>query len=123
MPYYEQNAPDYQQSGFLSLYMSGAKLQMSFEKVPAIGYYDISKGVVYDLDKVRVRFAPSPTGTLHIGGARTALFNWLYARNRGGQFILRLEDTDLVRSSEDSAAGIIEGLRWLGLDIRIKSLC
>lgn len=68
------------------------------------------------MDKVRVRFAPSPTGTLHIGGARTALFNWLYARNQGGQFILRLEDTDWGRSSEDSAAGIIEGLRWLGLD-------
>lgn len=68
------------------------------------------------MDKVRVRFAPSPTGTLHIGGARTALFNWLYARNRGGKFVLRLEDTDWGRSSEDSAAGIIEGMRWLGLD-------
>lgn len=68
------------------------------------------------MDKVRVRFAPSPTGTLHIGGARTALFNWLYARSKGGEFILRLEDTDIQRSSEDSAAGIVEGLRWLGLD-------
>ncbi|MGI6453168.1 MAG: glutamate--tRNA ligase [Syntrophomonadaceae bacterium] len=66
--------------------------------------------------KVRVRFAPSPTGTLHIGGARTALFNWLYARGNGGSFILRIEDTDLSRSTEASAQGIIEGLNWLGLD-------
>ncbi len=68
------------------------------------------------MDKVRVRFAPSPTGTLHIGGARTALFNWLFARHQGGRFILRLEDTDSLRSTDDSAAGIIDGLRWLGLD-------
>jgi len=68
------------------------------------------------MQNVRVRFAPSPTGTLHIGGARTALFNWLYARNKHGQLILRLEDTDNKRSTEDSAAGIVEGLRWLGLD-------
>ena len=67
------------------------------------------------LETIRVRFAPSPTGTLHIGGARTALFNWLYARNKHGQLILRLEDTDSRRSSEDSAAGILDGLRWLGL--------
>lgn len=65
---------------------------------------------------VRVRFAPSPTGTLHIGGARTALFNWLFARHNGGKFILRLEDTDTLRSTSASADGIIEGLRWLGLD-------
>lgn len=68
------------------------------------------------MDKVRVRFAPSPTGTLHIGGARTALFNWLFARNQGGQLVLRLEDTDNLRSTEDSAVGIIDGLKWLGLD-------
>jgi glutamyl-tRNA synthetase len=68
------------------------------------------------METVRVRFAPSPTGTLHIGGARTALFNWLYARNKRGQFILRLEDTDNIRSTEDSAEGILEGLRWLGLN-------
>ncbi|MEA1960211.1 MAG: glutamate--tRNA ligase [Bacillota bacterium] len=68
------------------------------------------------MNEVRVRFAPSPTGTLHIGGARTALFNWLYARSNQGKFILRLEDTDLGRSTESSAAGIVEGLRWLGLD-------
>jgi glutamyl-tRNA synthetase len=65
---------------------------------------------------VRVRFAPSPTGYLHVGGARTALFNWLYARRHGGAFILRIEDTDAERSSWDMVAGIVEGLRWLGLD-------
>ena len=65
---------------------------------------------------VRVRFAPSPTGFLHIGAARTCFFNWLYARNQGGMFILRIEDTDMARSSEDMTRGIIEGLRWLGLD-------
>jgi glutamyl-tRNA synthetase len=64
---------------------------------------------------VRVRFAPSPTGELHVGGARTALFNWLYARNQGGIFILRIEDTDVKRSSDDMVRGILEGLRWLGL--------
>lgn len=68
------------------------------------------------MENVRVRFAPSPTGTLHIGGARTALFNWLFARNNNGQLILRLEDTDSIRSTDESAAGILEGLRWLGLD-------
>lgn len=64
----------------------------------------------------RVRFAPSPTGYLHIGGARTALFNWLYARRYGGKFILRIEDTDVARSSEASTQAILAGLRWLGLD-------
>jgi glutamyl-tRNA synthetase len=65
---------------------------------------------------VRVRFAPSPTGYLHVGGARTALFNWLFARKHGGVFILRIEDTDLERSSEEMVRGILEGLSWLGLD-------
>jgi glutamyl-tRNA synthetase len=64
---------------------------------------------------VRVRFAPSPTGYLHVGGARTALFNWLYARHHGGTFILRIEDTDTERSSEDMVTGILDGLQWLGL--------
>jgi len=64
----------------------------------------------------RVRFAPSPTGYLHVGGARTALFNWLFARRHGGAFILRIEDTDAQRSSWDMVAGIVDGLRWLGLD-------
>lgn len=65
---------------------------------------------------VRTRFAPSPTGYLHIGGARTALFNWLYARNKGGKFILRIEDTDLERSTEASVNAILDGMKWLGLD-------
>ena len=64
----------------------------------------------------RVRFAPSPTGFLHVGGARTALFNWLYARRNSGVFILRIEDTDHDRSSSDMVKGILEGLQWLGLD-------
>jgi glutamyl-tRNA synthetase len=67
-------------------------------------------------DTVRVRFAPSPTGYLHLGGARTALFNWLFARKHGGVFILRIEDTDVQRSSEEMVQGILEGMHWLGLD-------
>jgi len=66
--------------------------------------------------KVRVRFAPSPTGFLHIGGARTALFNWLYARHAGGTFILRIEDTDVARNTQEAVDVILNGLRWLGLD-------
>jgi glutamyl-tRNA synthetase len=65
---------------------------------------------------VRVRFAPSPTGYLHIGGARTALFNWLFARRQGGVLVLRIEDTDTERSSWEMVGGIVDGLRWLGLD-------
>ncbi len=65
---------------------------------------------------VRVRFAPSPTGYLHIGGARTALFNWLYARHTGGTFVLRIEDTDQARNSQAAVDVILNGLRWLGLD-------
>src|SRR3954467_563124 len=65
---------------------------------------------------VIVRFAPSPTGFLHIGGARTALFNWLYARHCGGTFRLRIEDTDRQRSTPEAVAAIIDGLSWLGLD-------
>jgi glutamyl-tRNA synthetase len=65
---------------------------------------------------IRVRFAPSPTGYLHIGAARTALFNWLYARKIGGAFLLRIEDTDIQRSTDESTRSIIEGLHWLGLD-------
>ena len=64
----------------------------------------------------RVRFAPSPTGYLHVGGARTALFNWLFARRHGGVFVLRIEDTDVERSSPEMVEGILEGMRWLGLD-------
>src|SRR5262245_46165383 len=64
---------------------------------------------------VVVRFAPSPTGFLHIGGARTALFNWLYARGRGGQFLLRIEDTDRDRSTDAAVRAILDGLDWLGI--------
>jgi glutamyl-tRNA synthetase len=64
----------------------------------------------------RVRFAPSPTGYLHVGGARTALFNWLYVRRHGGVFVLRIEDTDVERSSADMVTGILDSLRWLGLE-------
>ena len=64
----------------------------------------------------RLRFAPSPTGYLHVGGARTALFNWLYARRMGGVLVLRIEDTDVERSSADMVTGILDGMRWIGLD-------
>ena len=66
--------------------------------------------------RVRVRFAPSPTGYLHVGGARTALFNWLFARNQNGAFILRIEDTDAERNRPELVQGILDGLRWLGLN-------
>ncbi len=67
-------------------------------------------------ETVVTRFAPSPTGFLHIGGARTALFNWLYARGRGGKMLLRIEDTDRERSTQAAIDAILDGLRWLGLD-------
>ena len=66
----------------------------------------------------RVRFAPSPTGYLHIGGARTALFNWLYAKRNHGTFILRIEDTDRERSTPESVKAILDGLKWLEIDWR-----
>ncbi|HEY7284813.1 MAG TPA: glutamate--tRNA ligase [Vicinamibacterales bacterium] len=72
--------------------------------------------ITQSLRSVRVRFAPSPTGYLHIGGARTALFNWLFARRHGGVFVLRIEDTDTERSSAEMIDGILDGMRWLGLD-------
>ena len=68
------------------------------------------------MSDIRLRFAPSPTGYLHVGGARTALFNWLLARKLGGTFILRIEDTDVARSTEESVNAILEGMQWLGLD-------
>ncbi len=64
---------------------------------------------------IRVRFAPSPTGYLHIGGARTALFNYLFAKNQGGKFILRIEDTDQARSNEESVGAILNSMKWLGM--------
>src|SRR5579872_879006 len=66
--------------------------------------------------KPRVRFAPSPTGYLHVGGARTALFNWLYAKHEGVTLILRIEDTDIERNKPELVQGILDGLRWLGVD-------
>ena len=65
---------------------------------------------------MRTRFAPSPTGYLHIGGARTALYSWLHARKHGGRFVLRIEDTDRERSTEESVNAILEGMTWLGLE-------
>src|SRR5438876_11728253 len=64
--------------------------------------------------EIRVRFAPSPTGYLHIGGARTALFNWLFVRHHAGKLVLRIEDTDLKRNTEEAAAAIYAGLEWPG---------
>src|SRR5512136_2279789 len=68
------------------------------------------------MSDVRLRFAPSPTGYLHVGGARTALFNWLLARKLGGTFVLRIEDTDVERSTKESVDAILEGMKWLELD-------
>src|SRR5687768_12909724 len=68
------------------------------------------------MNRARVRFAPSPTGYLHIGGARTALFNWLYARHVGGTFVLRIEDTDAARNTQEAVEVILRGLAWLGID-------
>src|ERR1700734_2575611 len=66
--------------------------------------------------KPRVRFAPSPTGYLHVGGARTALFNWLFAKHEGGTLLLRIEDTDVERNKPELVDGILEGLKWLGIE-------
>ncbi|MEW6007703.1 MAG: glutamate--tRNA ligase family protein, partial [bacterium] len=65
---------------------------------------------------MKTRFAPAPTGYLHLGGARTALFSWLYARQNNGKFVLRIEDTDFKREKEEAVSGILEGLKWLGMD-------
>src|SRR5690349_24314206 len=78
-------------------------------RLPAHREQSMSKPVV-------TRFAPSPTGFLHIGGGRTALFNWLYARAKGGKMLLRIEDTDRERSTDAAIAAILDGLAWLGLD-------
>ncbi|MGL5298552.1 MAG: glutamate--tRNA ligase family protein, partial [Plesiomonas sp.] len=65
--------------------------------------------------KIKTRFAPSPTGYLHVGGARTALYSWLYARRMGGEFVLRIEDTDLERSTQEAIDAIMDGMNWLDL--------
>src|SRR5665213_3517873 len=84
--------------------------EMLYDKSLALHPMNISS------HETRVRFAPSPTGFLHVGGARTALFSWLFARHTGGTFVLRIEDTDFERSSADMVTGILEGLRWLGMN-------
>jgi len=76
----------------------------------------MSESPISERPGIVTRFAPSPTGFLHIGGARTALFNWLYARGRGGKMLLRIEDTDRERSTDEAIAAIVDGMRWLGLD-------
>ena len=68
------------------------------------------------MEKIITRFPPSPTGYLHVGGARTAIFNWLYARHMNGKFVLRIEDTDIQRSTQASVDAIFEALQWLGID-------
>src|SRR4051794_4861834 len=70
----------------------------------------------FQMSDIVTRFAPSPTGFLHIGGARTALFNWLYAKHTGGRYLLRIEDTDRERSTPEAVEAILDGLKWLGLD-------
>src|SRR5215216_5975216 len=80
----------------------------------AISYFFL-RLLEFNLMSVRVRFAPSPTGYLHVGATRSALFNYLYARQKGGKFLLRIEDTDLARSTEESTRSILEGLAWIGL--------
>ncbi|ENF8881672.1 glutamate--tRNA ligase, partial [Escherichia coli] len=66
--------------------------------------------------KIKTRFAPSPTGYLHVGGARTALYSWLFARNHSGEFVLRIEDTDLERSTPEAIEAIMDGMNWLNLE-------
>jgi len=75
------------------------------------------------MTQVVTRIAPSPTGYMHIGTARTALFNWLYARGRGGKFLLRIEDTDRARSTPEATEAILGGLEWLGLDYDGSAVC
>ena len=80
--------------------------------------YKMKLEALFNLDpnvKVRTRFAPSPTGYLHVGGARTALYSWLYAKHNQGEFVLRIEDTDLERSTPEATAAILEGMEWLNL--------
>ena len=74
--------------------------------------YDYQAILSSNSETIRVRFAPSPTGYLHVGGARTAIFNWLFARKHGGQFLLRIEDTDVARSDQQQVDAILQGLEW-----------
>ncbi len=92
----------------------GSGLHRVFARPTGVGFALLLS--LYMNPEIRVRFAPSPTGYLHVGGARTALFNWLYARHHGGKFVLRIEDTDKARNTQEAVQVILDGLRWLGLD-------
>src|SRR5262249_23083606 len=105
MPFCIFRMPANGSSGFVSNCGAGQKPIVMNERVQMA----ISSGVV-------TRFAPSPTGFWHMGSARTALFNWLYAKHTSGRFLLRIEDTDRARSTEAAIAAILDGLKWLGLD-------
>lgn len=107
------------------LVLSGRLLYLCLTKMAWRAYQSVNatharatfwKAAMSDNAPIVTRFAPSPTGYLHIGGARTALFNWLYARGRGGKFLLRIEDTDRARSTPEATEAILKGLQWLGLD-------
>src|SRR3954451_13926414 len=98
---------------------SAAPRATAFARPPAAeagGPLNIRAAVLASCLAMRVRFAPSPTGALHIGGARTALFNWLLARGHGGEMVLRIEDTDRERSTPENVEQILEALDWLGID-------
>src|SRR5690348_6422346 len=91
-------------------------IESSLRHVPAQLYRCRSSAVILGRFMLRVRFAPSPTGYLHIGSARTFIFNWLYARRNGGTMILRIDDTDVERNTQESLDSIFEGLKWLDLN-------
>ena len=99
--------------GSISLFVARPKLLAAVARLHCLPSLACAKPLPM---AVITRFAPSPTGYLHIGSARTALFNWLYSRHHGGLFLLRIEDTDRQRSTEPAIAAIIDGLKWLGLD-------
>src|SRR5688500_11421418 len=95
---------------------SSAQSRIFFCKAPIFLFiFQHSFTAVYPMTVI-TRFAPSPTGYLHIGGARTALFNWLFAQRHGGQFLLRVEDTDRARSTQEAIDAILDGMSWLGLE-------
>src|SRR5204862_4396626 len=99
----------------LSAARLGSEGQRAIRRRPRIGAATLPSWMPMPASSVVTRFAPSPTGQLHIGGARTALFNWLYARHTGGKYLLRIEDTDRERSTDANVQVIIDGLTWLGL--------
>ena len=89
---------------------------LQWHNFQAATFFDHQRFYMHSTTAVRTRFPPSPTGDLHLGGARVALFNYLFARHHGGQFILRMEDTDRERSSSSSVESILRGMEWLGLE-------